>query len=337
MAKRERVSPGEETPSVEIPQPDALWGAIADLMNGLNSQLPEASIGSDTWSHAATERQLSHAEYVLRAALELLWHLEIYGGPAGLAYAMSEDDRPHFLKALSEVFSPQVVSAVGRSIESGQSVKAGLLQYNESSNCYEGADALKTSVLQYAESHRAQIRTWEDQENESACSTSARCEAAQEAASEANAFEPSAGSYGIFSFDDGPGYAGGGMGTFIWFPNRSAMLAFVRDHLAFFGAGGHEAVEALDAKVGRVVTKLQAGETDDRKAIRAINRILKGFEKIEWWGSFSELCKADKTFPRKIRRWYQEDNEDAGVKKPHDPIPKDQIDGFRDAIKEYGF
>lgn len=152
-------------------------------------------------------------------------------------------------------------------------------------------------------------------------------------AREAHEYVPDAGTWGFYSFSDGPVDAGGGTGGFLWFASRNEMLDFIQSGLPLWCPGPVHSIElAVIADLAKIVAALEKRGVNDSGRDR-INEALKGYAQVEWWGPFGELLSGVTVFAKKIRTWFWSNgspNDGTGL------IPLDQARRFSDSLQEYG-
>ena len=160
-----------------------------------------------------------------------------------------------------------------------------------------------------------------------------RIEQSKNAIESAMAFKPEMDSFGVFSYNDGPGYAGGGMGAFLWFEDKERALGFVQTELVFQDGAYHEA--SIVVAVRKIVEEHKNGLLDSDATIQKINDVLKTFSQVSWWGTHRSLLSDSGDFPCKVRgdfrEHYLEDGENKG------PILAEELGDFLHYIIEYGF
>lgn len=161
-----------------------------------------------------------------------------------------------------------------------------------------------------------------------------REEAAMQAAQAPQEQQPHSTSFGLYCYCDASAAIGGGIGAFMWFGDRAAMLSFLRNHLVFLWPGPSATdPRPVLAAVERIVDALRdpAGDGD---AIQQLNKTLRHFSQISWWGSASDLCTSDAAFPREVRAWFRESTRDQeGI---DEAIPDREREEFLSALQNYG-
>jgi hypothetical protein len=147
---------------------------------------------------------------------------------------------------------------------------------------------------------------------------------------------PERSSWGLFSYTDAP--MAGYTGVFCWFKAQADLLDYVKRHLTFVAPG------RSDIDPGRVVRDTQnlidaMGSEPVLDVFEAqrleLNKILRTFSQVEWWGTFGDLLQGNHPYAKQVREWFRDDDDEDAVAAR--PIDDDEIDDFRDAIEQYGF
>lgn len=154
--------------------------------------------------------------------------------------------------------------------------------------------------------------------------------------SEESLGEPKATSWGMFSYGDAPAGIGGGIGTFSWFNNKTAMLKFLPEVLPYAPRGPGNSDPLLVAeKVQGVLAAIKAGDLDLEKARKKLNSILRSYSQIEWMGTFKDLKNGNGTYPKKIIKEFRRVN-DLTVGLMPIMILRSQVGEFREFLSVYG-
>jgi hypothetical protein len=162
-----------------------------------------------------------------------------------------------------------------------------------------------------------------------------RTEAASKAAAAAHDQVPESGFWGFESYGDAPGAMGGGVGGFLWFTTRDAMLDFIGDHLTFFSPGPASADhEAVAAEVQRIAAAVAGDELSPDEGMEQANAALRRFSQIRWWGPCDELLEGEGSFVAEVRTWWRakEGNMDGGG----EPIAPTERSAFLAALDTWG-
>jgi hypothetical protein len=169
----------------------------------------------------------------------------------------------------------------------------------------------------------------------------ARCRLAQQRGGEAAELSPTPTSYGLFSSDDTP-LPMANIGFFMWFEGEAAMLHFVRDHLPYIN-GDQDPSKILRVidDLDRIITCYQAAEINREAARASLNKVLRGYTDIEWWGNLQDLATGDSSFVRKLRSefWMEEleTDEVPASDELEAPVGENRLQDFVESIREYGF
>ena len=76
---------------------------------------------------------------------------------------------------------------------------------------------------------------------------------------------PESGAWGFFAYDDGPVFAGGGSGGFLWFRSREEMHEFIAQYLPFWYPNtAAPDPDILEADLGSVLR----GSIRDKRMLR---------------------------------------------------------------------
>lgn len=142
---------------------------------------------------------------------------------------------------------------------------------------------------------------------------------------------PTEDAWGIESYGDAPGGIGGGEGAFLWFDTQGELLDFTGRLLPFFapGSGPLGPIEVAQ-KSASIIEQVQNGELSMDEAMGPLNRALRNFSQIRWWGQLKELLSGDREFENMIRSRFRyglsESDGDTS------PIPGNQLNDFIDFI-----
>jgi hypothetical protein len=152
-----------------------------------------------------------------------------------------------------------------------------------------------------------------------------------EAFAKSHELDPAADCWGMFAYSDAPpNVCGSGLGSFQWFSTESDMVAFIRDYMAWW----NPAPSSMTAEeIAKQVQAIVAAGSDDLARLRDdLNYAMRNMWHIEWWGQFKDLCESADEFPAMVRGAFFEDCEmpEASV------IPRDEIEAFKEYLREYG-
>ncbi len=161
----------------------------------------------------------------------------------------------------------------------------------------------------------------------------------QEEAQQLGEHDPRRGYWGSYVYDDGPGFAGGGMGIFRWFANRAKAISYVRCHLVAVFSGDGEVADwrSKQAVCDTFFSRLGAYSELGVDELRELNPLFKGVLQIPWFGPFSELVESETAFARDLRSWFREngdDPQDATDEQLAAPLKRRELVPFRFRISE---
>jgi hypothetical protein len=134
--------------------------------------------------------------------------------------------------------------------------------------------------------------------------------------------------WGAWMYSDAHPAFGGGIGGFVWFDTRDAMLAFFREHLAYLDPGiqarnnAYQIAEACQA----IVDTVQDGSVELRVGMTRLNHVVRGLTVIQWWGRLEELYTSDAAFPCEVRCRFRREN--TNVKDDSSQIAKGEESEF---------
>ncbi len=143
--------------------------------------------------------------------------------------------------------------------------------------------------------------------------------------------------WGCFAVSDASVVLGGGVGHFSWHATRPDLCAFISEVLPYITgtSGQHGAVAEVTTAI---VANMQHGVISDVDGIDRLNHVLTHYSQITWIGTFGELCISDDEFCTNVRSWYRNQSDDDKKTDIHHntPIQLDELEGFYQAIQEYG-
>ena len=147
---------------------------------------------------------------------------------------------------------------------------------------------------------------------------------------------PTPSDWGFFAYGDAPPAIGGGAGAFLWFSDRSAMLDYVRRFMIFMLPGPMNADwAAVSDAVHAIVDAVERSEIQLETGMIRLNKALKSFSQLEWWGTFDLLLSSPDIYPRRVRaRFRDSENEDSD--EAASPILSLERERFLEFIQTYG-
>jgi hypothetical protein len=150
---------------------------------------------------------------------------------------------------------------------------------------------------------------------------------------------PRVGDWGLFAYSDALPTVGGGAGLFHWFETKAQLLDFVKRHLTF-ASPGH-----ADIDPGRVAFEAEElvnamGADPDAEQMEmtrlVLNRALRTFTQIEWWGSLDDLLDGDHPYAKRVRAWFRHAEDETDCH-PEQPIAIAELLDFLGSLQNYGF
>ena len=145
---------------------------------------------------------------------------------------------------------------------------------------------------------------------------------------------PGDNTWGFFSYGDAPGGIGGGVGTFIWFPNRNEMLDFIATTLPYSPPGrSDQDWGSVASRTAAIVEEMKQGTIEDLVGVERLNEVLKTFSQIEWTGTFSELLTAEHSYATEVRAAFRNEDEDETSSAPIQP---EEEEAFREFLETWG-
>jgi hypothetical protein len=163
-----------------------------------------------------------------------------------------------------------------------------------------------------------------------------RAELARELGQVAHERRPDAGSWAIWAYGDAPAAIGGGEPAFLWFASQTELLDYIATYLPFDPPGPYGTpMEPVLATVGGVVQRLKNGELKREPARLELNKALKRFSQIEWWGTRSDLFSEDSKFPRTVRAAFRGEYEETSS--ADGPITAKEEEDFLDFLETYPY
>lgn len=140
--------------------------------------------------------------------------------------------------------------------------------------------------------------------------------------------------WGFFSYGDAPAAIGGGIGMFVWFPNRNSMLAFIANTLPYFPPGQSNLdFDEIAENTSAVVEKLRLGTISDLDGVKELNEVLVTCSQLSWMGTVNDLLTGNHPYALEVRAAFREDDEEATG---GGPIGKDEKEDFFEFLESWG-
>ncbi len=148
----------------------------------------------------------------------------------------------------------------------------------------------------------------------------------------AHARTPRRTDWGIYFTSDSPAAAGGGGGCFAWFGSEAALLRAITKHLVHFSPGPVSAdAERVQARVAAIAADFEATPTGRTRTRTRLNRALRGFAVLRWWGDFASLAFGGRRFARDVRASFRDAEQGSSG-----PIGEAELDRFIEYLQMYG-
>jgi hypothetical protein len=161
-------------------------------------------------------------------------------------------------------------------------------------------------------------------------------EEAREAGSAASEHTPTPETWGMYVYGDASPAIGGGVGVFLWFTNRAQMLDYVKRLLTFMSPGPASVDWGRVAtNVRSIVRAVEEGHISLETGQIRLNKALKQFSQIQWWGNFDALLSGPDPFARELRTNFR-DSDDTDDEEAAAPIAEDEREEYMTFLQEYG-
>ena len=162
----------------------------------------------------------------------------------------------------------------------------------------------------------------------------ARIEQAEENWQSAAQGNPGDNNWGFFSYGDAPGGIGGGVGMFIWFPDRTEMLDFIANTLPYSPPGSSDIDwEAVASQTVAITDELKSGAINDEIGIDRLNEVLRTFSQVQWMGTPEDLFRGNHSYAIEVRSAFRDEGEDETSGAPMRP---DEEQAFREFLETWG-
>jgi hypothetical protein len=145
---------------------------------------------------------------------------------------------------------------------------------------------------------------------------------------------PRDNTWGFFSYSDAPAGIGGGVGMFIWFPNRNEMLDFIATTLPYAPAGQSNLDWGMvSSKTAAIVEEMKPGTIEDLIGVERLNEVLKTFSQIQWMGTFEELLRGGHSYAAEVREAFRDEDDEGSSGAPIQP---DEQAAFCEYLETWG-
>jgi hypothetical protein len=143
--------------------------------------------------------------------------------------------------------------------------------------------------------------------------------------------------FGFYIEDDHEQSAGG---SFFWYKTEKEMQQAIKnDFINVLFNGASDDIAAVKAEIARFIEQSTPhAEGDD--LLNSLNLVLREIElRLQFMGSFDDLCKSKNEWAKYFRESYREecfdDIEDISSKKLQSSIKKSEQDDFADFVSDY--
>ncbi len=148
--------------------------------------------------------------------------------------------------------------------------------------------------------------------------------------------QPKSTSWGMFAYGDAPAGIGGGVGSFIWFDNKTALFKFVAEVFPFSPPGPSSSDPlAVAASIQALLSDFKTQPTEIEKIRKKLNLILRSYSQIEWIGTYKDMKSGNGPYPKKIIQAFRRSRDLPIGTKPV-AVSRSQIQDFKDFLAEYG-
>ncbi|MEI6334233.1 MAG: hypothetical protein WCS87_06700 [Methylococcaceae bacterium] len=143
--------------------------------------------------------------------------------------------------------------------------------------------------------------------------------------------------FGFYIEDDHEQSAGG---SFFWYKTEKEMQqAIQNDFINTLFEGASDDMAAVKAEIARLIEQ-SAPHAEGDDLLNSLNLVLREIElRLQFMGSFDDLCKSKSEWAKYFRESYREecldDIEDISSKKLQSPIKKTEQDDFAEFVADY--
>ena len=142
--------------------------------------------------------------------------------------------------------------------------------------------------------------------------------------------------FGFYIEDDHKNSPGG---SFFWFKTeKDQQYAIQNDLIDMFSEGSIDDIKAVKAEIAAIIEQSMSNSDDD--LLNNLNMFLRGIElRLQFIGSFEDLCKNKNEWSKYFREAYREecfdDIDDVSSKKLQSSIKKHEQDDFAAFVADY--
>ena len=146
---------------------------------------------------------------------------------------------------------------------------------------------------------------------------------------------PDIESWGLFAYGDASGASGGGVGSFLWFQREEDLLNYTKSHIVFLSPGPSSSdPQEVEASVHITLDLVSSGQLDYESGRVMLNKALKHYSQIEWWGTMQSLCSDDSKFAGDVRAWFR--SQRSVPNGSRHPVQNDEMLAFASSLQDYG-
>jgi hypothetical protein len=144
--------------------------------------------------------------------------------------------------------------------------------------------------------------------------------------------------FGFYIEDTHKGSVGGG---FFWFKTEKELqYAIQNDLIDMFSEGSNDDIKAVKAEISDLIKQITPHADNGDYLLNSLNILLREIElRLQFIGSFEELCKSKNEWSKYFREAYREecfeDIEDISSKKLQSSIKKHEQEDFAEFVAEY--
>ena len=133
-----------------------------------------------------------------------------------------------------------------------------------------------------------------------------------------------------------------GIGMFHWYPTLDELFrALIHDLPAAFVVDPPEAVAEASVRIEAAAAGFTGPDRTGPACFDALRTALKGIQRLEWLGTFDDLCTSDHEWALALRERFRDGSdaeEEEGGGRPLDrPIAADEQEEFVGFVREYGY
>ena len=143
---------------------------------------------------------------------------------------------------------------------------------------------------------------------------------------------PGDNTWGFFSYASAG--IGGGVGMFIWFPNRNEMLDFIANTLPYSPPGrGDMDWGSVASRTTEIIEEMKRGTIEHSVWVERLNEVLKTFSQVQWMGTLKDLFRGEHSYAIEVRSAFrdEDDEETSGA-----AIQEEEQESFCEFLETWG-